>query len=72
MGCRIGPFLLIAIAVFTFLKRDFGMIHAPKLTRVVQFSMSIAAGMTIGFLRWVLWPRHRQLPYFCFYGYLRF
>lgn len=41
--------LLAIITVYTFVRKDFGSFHAPKLTHSVQFVFSLAAGMTIGF-----------------------
>lgn len=42
-------FLLVAIAIYTFVKKDFGSVHIPKLGRVMQFSLSISTGAAIGF-----------------------
>lgn len=41
--------LLIAVAIYTFIKKDFGAIHAPKLTRQRQLIVGLAAGAILGF-----------------------
>lgn len=64
--------LLIAIAIFTFLKRDFGMVHAPKLSHIVQFSMSIGAGMIIGFYDGFFGPGTGSFLIFVFVGIFGF
>jgi len=42
-------FLLVAIAIYTFVKKDFGVLHIPKLGRAMQFFLSIGTGTAIGF-----------------------
>jgi uncharacterized membrane protein YfcA len=42
-------FLLIAIAVYTFFRKDFGTLHIPKMGYAGQFFFSITTGVVIGF-----------------------
>jgi uncharacterized protein len=41
--------LLIAVAIYTFVKKDFGSLHAPKLAGITQRLVGISIGMAIGF-----------------------
>jgi hypothetical protein len=64
--------LLIAIAAYTFIRKDFGSIHAPKLTRTIQFFFSVAAGMTIGFYDGFFGPGTGSFLIFVFIGIFGF
>jgi uncharacterized membrane protein YfcA len=43
------PFILIAVAVYTFRKKDFGSIHAPLHSGWKEMALAIALGGAIGF-----------------------
>lgn len=43
------PFILIAVAVYTFRKKDFGSIHAPLHSGSKEMALAIALGGAIGF-----------------------
>jgi hypothetical protein len=64
--------LLVGIALYTFLRKDFGSIHAPKLTPSIQFIISIAAGMTIGFYDGFFGPGTGSFLIFVFVGIFGF
>ena len=64
--------LLVAIATYTFLRKDFGSIHAPKLTHALQFIVSVAAGMTIGFYDGFFGPGTGSFLIFVFVGIFGF
>jgi uncharacterized protein len=42
-------FLLVAIAIYTFIRKDFGSLHLPKLAGRGQLIFSIVTGTVIGF-----------------------
>ncbi|MEI6154746.1 MAG: TSUP family transporter [Deltaproteobacteria bacterium] len=42
-------FLLVAIAIYTFIRKDFGTSHIPKLGHRWQFFFSVITGTVIGF-----------------------
>ncbi|MDR2614362.1 MAG: TSUP family transporter [Candidatus Accumulibacter sp.] len=42
-------FMLIATAVYTFWRKDFGAVHRPRLTGTRQFGYAVAVGGTLGF-----------------------
>ena len=48
--------LLIVIALYTFLKKDFGLHHLPRLTTRQQWLFGIAAGAVIGFYDGIFGP----------------
>jgi uncharacterized membrane protein YfcA len=64
--------LLVAIALFTFMRKDFGAIHTPKLTHGIQFIVSIASGMTIGFYDGFFGPGTGSFLIFVFIGIFGF
>jgi len=64
--------LLVAIAAYTFIKKDFGTIHSPKLTHSMQFMFSVAAGMTIGFYDGFFGPGTGSFLIFVFIGIFGF
>lgn len=60
--------LLVAIAIYTFLQKDFGSFHAPRLARMAQLLFSVAAGMTIGFYDGFFGPGTGSFLIFVFIG----
>jgi uncharacterized protein len=64
--------LLVTIAVYTFIRKDFGSIHAPRLTHAKQFIFSVAAGMTIGFYDGFFGPGTGSFLIFIFVGIFGF
>ena len=64
-------FMLIAIALYTFIQKDFGTLHAPKLNTTKQYAISIATGVIDRFLRRVFRSRHGKFSYFRFHRDLR-
>lgn len=43
------PLLLIAVAVYTFVRKDLGSVHAPKLTAAQERTWGSVLGLVIGF-----------------------
>lgn len=41
--------LLVVVAIYTFFKKDFGLIHAPKLSTVQTINYSLLIGALLGF-----------------------
>ena len=41
--------LLVLVAAYTFIRKDFGALHAPRLTRGAQFLAGIVTGSALGF-----------------------
>lgn len=64
--------LLVAIAAYTFVRKDFGSIHAPKLSHTMQFIFSMTAGMTIGFYDGFFGPGTGSFLIFVFVGIFGF
>ena len=64
--------LLVVIAIFTFIKKDFGTVHAPKLTHAMQFIFSMGAGLTIGFYDGFFGPGTGSFLIFVFVGIFGF
>lgn len=46
---KLLPFILVAVAVYTFRKKDFGLIHAPKHKGGTERWLAIGIGGVIGF-----------------------
>jgi hypothetical protein len=42
-------FLLVAVAIYTFIKKDFGLNHKPKLSGTTILVLSIVTGSVLGF-----------------------
>ena len=59
-------FMLIAIAVYTFIQKDFGTLHAPKLNTIKQYGISIATGVLIGFYDGFFGPGTGSFLFFIF------
>ena len=64
--------MLIGIAAYTFLRKDFGSLHVPKLGSVKQLSVSIATGMVIGFYDGFFGPGTGSFLIFVFIGIFGF
>ena len=43
------PFILIAVAIYTFKRKDFGSVHAPAYIGLKERLLAVAAGGAIGF-----------------------
>jgi uncharacterized protein len=64
--------LLIAIAIYTFRKQDFGSVHTPRLTPQWQKLFAIAAGAVIGFYDGFFGPGTGSFLIFVFIGLFGF
>jgi uncharacterized protein len=65
-------FMLVAIALYTFIRKDFGALHAPKLDMTKQYAVSIATGMLIGFYDGFFGPGTGSFLIFVFIGIFGF
>ena len=65
-------FMLIAIAFYTFIQKDFGTLHAPKLNTIRQYTISIATGILIGFYDGFFGPGTGSFLIFVFIGIFGF
>lgn len=43
------PFILVAVAIYTFMRKDFGKVHAPAHVGIREKAMAIGVGSAIGF-----------------------
>ncbi|WP_019502905.1 sulfite exporter TauE/SafE family protein [Pseudanabaena sp. PCC 6802] len=64
--------LLIAVAIYTFVKKDFGNLHAPKLEAAMQLWVGIAIGAIIGFYDGFFGPGTGSFLTFAFIGLFGF
>ena len=64
--------LLIAVAVYTFFKKDFGHLHAPKVNEHKQRLIATAAGAVIGFYDGFFGPGTGSFLIFIFIGLVGF
>jgi uncharacterized protein len=48
--------LLVCIALYTYLRRNLGLVHRPKLTKNKQFWYSIIVGIVLGFYDGIFGP----------------
>jgi uncharacterized protein len=64
--------LLIAVAIFTFVKKDFGSLHAPKLAATTQKLVGTGIGMAIGFYDGFFGPGTGSFLMFAFIGIFGF
>ncbi len=64
--------LLALIAVYTFVRKDFGSLHAPKLAYLPELLLSMTAGMTIGFYDGFFGPGTGSFLIFVFIGIFGF
>ncbi|WP_347157227.1 sulfite exporter TauE/SafE family protein [Pontibacter chitinilyticus] len=60
--------LLILVAVYTFIKKDFGSLHAPKLTASRETLYGLVVGMAIGFYDGFFGPGTGSFLIFIFIG----
>src|SRR5690606_4948976 len=60
--------LLILVAVYTFIKKDFGSLHAPKLTIAKEKLYGLLMGMIIGFYDGFFGPGTGSFLIFIFIG----
>jgi uncharacterized protein len=65
-------FLLVAVLVYTFLQRDFGSVHSPKLGRLSQIVAGVATGTVIGFYDGFFGPGTGSFLIFIFIGVFGF
>jgi uncharacterized membrane protein YfcA len=65
-------FMLIAIALYSFIQKDFGTLHAPKLNTTKQYAISIATGVLIGFYDGFFGPGTGSFLIFVFIGIFGF
>lgn len=65
-------FLLIAIAIHSFLRKDFGSLHAPRLRPATQFTLSILTGASLGFYDGFFGPGTGSFLIFVFIGIFGF
>jgi uncharacterized membrane protein YfcA len=64
--------LLILIAIYTFLKKDFGALHAPAIVTAKEKWMAIACGAGIGFYDGVFGPGTGSFLIFLFIRFFAF
>ncbi len=64
--------LLIAIAAYTFLKKELGAVHTSKLRRAPEFWMSLLAGSALGFYDGFFGPGTGSFLIFIFVGIFGF
>ncbi|NJM28411.1 MAG: TSUP family transporter [Pseudanabaena sp. RU_4_16] len=64
--------LLIAVAIYTFVKKDFGSLHAPKLAAIAQKWIGISVGSAIGFYDGFFGPGTGSFLTFAFIGIFGF
>jgi uncharacterized protein len=64
--------LLIGVAVYTFFKKDFGSLHAPRVSENKQRLVGIVAGSVIGFYDGFFGPGTGSFLIFIFIGLIGF
>lgn len=64
--------LLISVALYTFFRKDFGAIHAPRLAPSKEVWYGIGVGMTIGFYDGFFGPGTGSFLMFVFVGVFGF
>jgi uncharacterized protein len=64
--------LLIGIAIYSFLRKDFGLLHAPRLRPSAQFILSILTGASLGFYDGFFGPGTGSFLIFVFIGIFGF
>jgi uncharacterized membrane protein YfcA len=64
--------LLVAVAIYTFFKKDFGTLHAPKVNEQKQRLIALAAGAVIGFYDGFFGPGTGSFLIFIFIGLVGF
>ena len=60
--------LLVAVAVYTFARKDFGALHAPRLTGSKQLACALGVGTVIGFYDGFFGPGTGSFLIFAFIG----
>ncbi|HVN95309.1 MAG TPA: TSUP family transporter [Syntrophorhabdaceae bacterium] len=65
-------FMLVAIAFYTFIQKDFGNLHAPRLNAARQYAVSICMGVVIGFYDGFFGPGTGSFLIFIFIGVFGF
>jgi uncharacterized membrane protein YfcA len=69
---RLLPFVLVAVALYTFLRKDFGRIHAPSHIGLRERSLAVLAGSAIGFYDGFFGPGTGSLLVFVFVRFFGF
>ena len=64
--------LLVAVAIYTFVRKDFGSLHAPKLSRQLQPWIGALIGAVIGFYDGFFGPGTGSFLIFLFIGVFGF
>lgn len=64
--------LLVTVAIYTFFKKDFGSLHAPRVNESKQRLIAIAAGAVIGFYDGFFGPGTGSFLIFIFIGLVGF
>ncbi|MGV3539539.1 MAG: sulfite exporter TauE/SafE family protein [Rufibacter sp.] len=64
--------LLISVAVYTFFRKDFGAIHAPKLPKSKEIWYGVGVGLVIGFYDGFFGPGTGSFLMFIFVGVFGF
>jgi hypothetical protein len=64
--------LLVAVAIYTFLRKDFGRLHAPRFTVRHETWVGLLIGVTIGFYDGFFGPGTGSFLIFTFIGLLGF
>ncbi len=65
-------FLLVGVAIYTFFRKDFGSLHAPKLSRSAQIALAILIGAGLGFYDGFFGPGTGSFLIVAFIGLFRF
>jgi uncharacterized membrane protein YfcA len=65
-------FLLVAVAIYTFWKKDFGHLHAPRLSPKKAVALAILTGVVIGFYDGFFGPGTGSFLIFIFIGIFGF
>jgi len=64
--------LLIGVAIYTFIKKDFGNLHQPKFAQHHERGIAIAIGIVLGFYEGFFGPGTGSFLIFAFIGLLGF
>jgi uncharacterized protein len=64
--------ILIVVAIYTYIRKDFGRLHAPKLDMRRQLLVGLAVGALVGFYDGFLGPGTGSFLIFAFVGLLGF
>ena len=62
--------LLVLMAAYTFWRKDFGSLHAPRLHGRRELWTGVVLGASIGFYDGFFWAGHGQLAAFCLRGFV--